>query len=136
MCPDLLPDTHDLDQKKRSQIALESLEAIESGTWVIGKISIEHLHSDSGDQINAIIGDLVLLEPYLNEKNADKPFEEKGGSYYDSQFKTARSVYKRDHETPNSFSIDKRARAMSERIYFKIDDSKVILIKLFEEKGY
>lgn len=126
---------HDPGQKKRAQIALETLEAIESGSWVIGKSSIEHLHPDSADRINANIGNLVLLEPNLNEKNADKPFEEKVGSYYDSQFKTARNVYKRYHETPNSFSIDKRARAMSERIYSKIDESKEALIKLFEEKG-
>ncbi|MBR6414601.1 MAG: DUF262 domain-containing protein [Bacteroidales bacterium] len=104
-------------QKKKTQIALETLESIESGSWNIAPYTIEHLYPDSDDRENANIGNLVLLEEKANSSNANKPFADKVDGYFDSRFQTARNVYKRYHQHPESFCIDTRAKAMAARIY-------------------
>lgn len=120
----------DISQKHRVQIALETLEAIESGSWTIETYTIEHLNPDSTDRKNANIGNLTLLEQNLNMGNADKPFSEKIDSYQDSRYKTTRNVYKRYHENPSSLNIDSRAKAMAKMIYNHIDTQKRALLSL------
>ena len=115
----------DISQKRRAQIALETLESIETGSWSIAPYTIEHLHPDSADRKNANIGNLVLLEENVNGKNAEKSFKEKVDSYQDSCFKTARNVYKRYHEKPESFDIDVRAQKMAEVIYKYIKENNL-----------
>lgn len=120
----------DTSQKRRAQIALETLEIIESGSQTLDAYTIEHLHPDSADIKNANIGNLVLIEPDINEKLADKPFAEKLTAYQDSRYKTARNIYKRYHDNSSSFSIDSRAKAMARRIYEYIDTQKNELLSL------
>ena len=96
----------DISQKRRVQIALETLESIESGSWNIASYTIEHLNPDSADRKNANIGNLALLEENINGNNADKPFKDKIDNYQDSVFKTTRNVYKRYHKEPEIFDKD------------------------------
>ena len=120
----------DITQKRRVQIALETLEAIESGSWNIETYTIEHLHPDSANRENANIGNLILLEESINLKNAAKSFADKVDSYQDSRYKTTRNVYRRYHSNPSSFDIDKRGKAMANRIYGFIDTQKDKLLSL------
>lgn len=120
----------DTSQKRRVQIALETIEAIESGSWVVGTYTIEHLHPDSADRKNANIGNLVLLETSINANNGSKEFAQKVESYQDSRFKTTRNVYKRYHEDPSTFNIEIRAKAMAKKIYEHIDTQKENLLSL------
>lgn len=121
----------DISQKHRAQIALETLEAIESGSWNIDAYTIEHLNPDSADRKNANIGNLALLEANANASNAAKSFAEKVDSYMDSRFKTTRNVYRRYHDNPSSFNSETRAKAMAKRIYDYIDTQKNTLSTLF-----
>lgn len=123
----------DISQKRRAQIALETLESIETGSWNFAAYTIEHLYPDSADRKNANIGNLVMLEEKANGKNADKTFMEKVGSYQDSGFKIARNVYKRYHENPQSLDIDVRAAKMSEVIYKYIKAKETELQSLLEK---
>lgn len=123
----------DTSQKHRAQIALETLESIETGSWNIAPYTIEHLHPDSADRKNANIGNLVMLEEKANEKNADKTFKEKVDGYQDSCFKTARNVYKRYHDNPDSFDIDVRAEKMAEVIYKFIKAKETALLSLIDK---
>ncbi len=123
----------DISQKRRAQIALETLESIETGSWNIAPYTIEHLHPDSADRKNANIGNLVMLEEKANGKNADKTFKEKVDGYQDSNFKTARSVYKRYHENPDSFDINVRAEKMAEVIYKFIKAQETALLSLLDK---
>lgn len=120
----------DSSQKRRAQIALETLESIETGSWNIAPYTIEHLNPDSADRKNANIGNLVLLESKCNEANDNKSFVEKIIFYQDSCFRTARNVYKRYHENPNSFKIEVRAEKMAEAIYKHIIAKKNELLRL------
>lgn len=120
----------DTSQKRRVQIALETLESIESGSWEMPPYTIEHLHPDSDGRENANIGNLVILEEKANGSNADKPFAEKIDSFMDSRFQTARNIYKRYHDHPEKFSIDTRAKAMAEKIYNHIINQETSLQKL------
>lgn len=122
----------DSSQKKRTQIALETLESIESGSWDIASNTIEHLLPDSEDRENANIGNLVLLEERLNSRNSNKHFADKVDSYMDSCFQTARNIYKRYHEHPENFKISSRSKAMAERIYCYIKDQEKSLQKLLQ----
>lgn len=123
----------DTNQKRRAQIALETLESIETNSWNIASYTIEHLHPDSADRKNANIGNLILLEEEANGRNGNKTFKEKVVSYQDSGFKTARNVYKRYHENPDSFDIDVRARKMAEVIYKYIKDKETSLLALLDK---
>lgn len=123
----------DTSQKRRAQIALETLESIETGTWNFCPYTIEHLNPDSDDRKNANIGNLVLLEQGKNENNGNKSFKEKINSYKDSGFKTARNVYKRYHKNPDSFKIPIRADKMAEKIYKQIREKENALLALLEE---
>lgn len=120
----------DSSQKRRVQIALETLEAIETGSWSIESYTIEHLNPDSADRKNANIGNLTMLEAEANDNNKDMSFIEKINSYQDSRFKITRNLYKRYHENPSSFNIDTRSRLMAEKIYSHIDKQKYILLDL------
>ena len=120
----------DSSQKRRAQIALETLEAIETGSWNFDAYTLEHLHPDSANRKNANIGNLVLLEESLNAHNAEKTFAEKVDSYQDSRYKTTRNVYRRYHDDPSSFNIDTRAQAMAKRIYDYIEIQKNNLLAL------
>lgn len=68
-----------------------------------------------------------------NGKNADKTFKEKVDGYQDSNFKTARSVYKRYHENPDSFDINVRAEKMAEVIYKFIKAKETALLSLLDK---
>lgn len=120
----------DSSQKRRAQIALETLEAIETGSWNIESYTIEHLNPDSADRKNANIGNLTLLEASANERNAAKLFASKVDSYQDSRYKITRNVYKRYHVTPTSFKIESRADAMAEKIYKYIESQEGTLLQL------
>lgn len=122
----------DISQKHRAQIALETLEAIESESWNIEPYTIEHLNPDSADRKNANIGNLVLLEQQLNSSNADKTFAEKVDSYQDSRYKTTRNVYRRYHDDPASFNIESRAKAMAKVIYTHMDSQRNALLSLLK----
>lgn len=123
----------DNSQKHRAQIALETLESIETGSWNIASYTIEHLNPDSADRKNANIGNLVLLEANANERNANKTFEDKVDSYQDSGFKTARNIYKRYHDKPESFDIDVRAEKMAKAIYNHIRSKEADLMRLLNK---
>lgn len=123
----------DNSQKHRAQIALETLESIETGSWNIASYTIEHLNPDSADRKNANIGNLVLLEANANERNANKTFEDKVDSYQDSGFKTARNIYKRYHDKPESFDIDVRAEKMAKAIYNHIKSKEADLMRLLNK---
>lgn len=110
------------------------MESIETGTWNLAPYTIEHLNPDSDDRKNANIGNLVLLEQRINEKNGNKSFIEKIDSYMDSGFKTARNVYKRYHENPDGFLINVRADKMAEKIYNQIREKENALLALLEKK--
>lgn len=120
----------DTSQKRRVQIALETLEAIESGSWTIEAYTIEHLNPDSADRKNANIGNLMLLEAGANERVGSLPFSQKVDSYQDSRFQTTRNVYKRYHEDPSSFNTDSRAKAMAKKIYNHMETQKNTLLEL------
>lgn len=123
----------DISQKRRVQIALETLESIESGSWNIASYTIEHLNPDSADRKNANIGNLALLEENINGNNADKPFKDKIEDYQDSLFKTTRNVYKRYHKEPEIFDIDLRAKKMAEVIYTHIKAKEISLLALLNQ---
>ena len=123
----------DISQKHRAQIALETLEAIETGSWNIATSTIEHLNPDSEDIKNANIGNLVLLETKANERNANKAFKDKVDSYQDSCFKTARNIYKRYYDKPENFNIDTRAQKMAETIYKHIKKKETDLLTLLDK---
>ena len=118
----------DTKQKHRAQIALETLEAIETGSWDIPKNTIEHLNPDSIDRVNASIGNLTLLEEKINGNLKDKPFAEKIDAYGDSNFKITRNIYQRYHSKPSTFVIDIRAKAMAKKIYEFMDSQKMMLL--------
>ena len=120
----------DSSQKHRAQIALETLEAIETGSWNIVPYTIEHLHPDSADRKNANIGNLALLEASINKINAAKEFASKVDSYQDSRYKTTRNIYKRYHENPASFRIESRTDAMAQKIYHYIESQERSLLQL------
>ena len=120
----------DSSQKRRAQIALETLEAIETGSWNIEPYTIEHLNPDSADRKNANIGNLTLLEASVNEKYAAKLFVSKVDAYQDSRYKITRNVYKRYHENPASFRIESRADAMAQKIYNHIESQERSLLRL------
>lgn len=124
----------DISQKHRAQVALETLESIESGSLYVPPYTIEHLNPDSEDRKNANIGNLVLLEEGANGKNANKPFKEKVERYQDSGFKTARNVYKRYHDNPDSLDVDVRAKKMAEAIYKHIETQKNVLLALLDKE--
>lgn len=124
----------DRNQKRRVQIALETLEAIETGSWDIASYTIDHLNPDSDDRKNANIGNLVLLESNYNEANANKSFKDKVDSFQDSCFKTARNVYKRYHDNPESFKIEVRSEKMAEAIFRHINAKKNALMELLDKK--
>lgn len=121
---------HDTSQKRRVQIALETLEAVETGSWNIAPYTIEHLNPDSADPKNANIGNLMLLEQKANENAGSLPFSQKVDSYQDSRYKTTRNVYKRYHEDPSSFNPDTRAKAMAKKIYAYMNTQKTSLLAL------
>lgn len=125
----------DTSQKRRAQIALETLESIETGAWNFAPYTIEHLNPDSDDRKNANIGNLVLLEQRINEKNGNKSLVEKIDSYMDSGFKTARNFYKRYHENPDGFIINVRADKMAEKIYNQIREKENALLALLEKNS-
>lgn len=120
----------DTNQKRRAQIALETLETIETGIWYFGDYSIEHLNPDSENRNNANIGNLVLLEPEINDKNGSKSFEEKVDSYQDSRFKIARNIYHRYHVAPHSLNIITRSEAMAKKIFENIISQRDSLLSL------
>ncbi len=124
----------DSGQKRRVQVALETLEAIEVGTWSAAPYTIEHLHPDSADRKSANIGNLVMLEIELNERNADKKFIDKVGVYQDSGFKTTRNIFKRYHEKPSELNIDVRATAMAKKIYNYISMQESKLLALLDKE--
>lgn len=124
----------DSSQKHRVQIALETLESIETGSWEIAPYTIEHLNPDSADRKNANIGNLVLLEADANERNANKAFNDKVDTYQNSRFQTARNIYKRYHENPESFNIDVRAEKMAEAIYKHIKSKEEALLLLLDKE--
>ena len=117
-------------QKKRVQVALSTLEAIETGIWETGEYTIEHLNPDSDSRENANIGNLVLLESNFNESNKDKPFAEKVETYVKSRFITTRNVYWRYKDTPSLFKIETRAKLMAERIYKELENVQQKLVSL------
>ena len=120
----------DSSQKHRAQVALETLEAIETGSWHIEPYTIEHLHPDSADRKNANIGNLTLLESRVNENNGGKPFASKVDSYQDSRYKITRNVYRNYHENPSAFNIDTRSELMAKKIYNHIESIKNSLLQL------
>lgn len=124
----------DISQKRRAQIALETLESIETGSWKMASYTIEHLNPDTEDRKNANIGNLVLLEEAANRNNADKAFKDKVDSYQDSCFKTARNVYKHYHEKPDTFDINVRAEKMAEVIYKHIKEKEINLLTLLNNR--
>lgn len=123
----------DYNQKRRVRTALETLEAIETGSWNIGDSTIEHLNPDSDDRTNANIGNLALLEESINGNLHNKPFSEKLEAYQSSNFRTTRNIYQRYHTNPSGFTIDSRAKAMAKKIYDFIDSQKQSLISLLQE---
>lgn len=123
----------DISQKHRAQIALETLESIETGSCSIASYTIEHLNPDSAARENANIGNLVMLELKANETNASKAFRDKVDSYLDSGFRTTRNVYKRYHDNPDSFNIEVRAEKMAETIYKYIKAKETALIALLDK---
>lgn len=118
----------DSSQKRRAQVALETLEAIETGSWDIAQYTIEHLNPDSADRKSANIGNLALLEESLNKKLDNKAFAEKVAAYQDSGFKTTRNVYRRYNGDPTKLSIENRAKAMAKKIYDYIETQKNSLL--------
>lgn len=120
----------DSSQKHRAQVALETLEAIETESWHIEPYTIEHLHPDSADRKNANIGNLTLLESRVNENNGGKPFASKVDSYQDSRYKITRNVYRNYHENPSAFNIDTRSELMAKKIYNHIESIKNSLLQL------
>lgn len=120
----------DISQKHRAQIALETLESIETGLWNIEPYTIEHLNPDSVDRKNANIGNLMLLEAKANENLGSKSFAEKVDSYQDSRYKTTRNVYKWYHDNPSSFNPDRRAIDMAKKIYDYMDTQKNTLLSM------
>ena len=120
----------DTSQKHRVHVVLETLEAIETGSWNIEPYTIEHLNPDSADRENANIGNLVMLEASINENNGVKPFADKVDIYQDSRYKITRNVYRRYHDNPSSLHIETRANAMAEKIFNHIEIQKNTLLQL------
>lgn len=104
--------------KERCKLVLLLLEELKSGERVLGDYTIEHALPDSGNQENALIGNLLLLEGKLNERCKDKTLKEKLPIYLESRFKTTRDFAKRYRNT--DFDIEKRIGFIADDLFSMI----------------
>jgi len=74
----------DSKMKERCRLVLVLIEKYISGRDVNVDVTIEHILPDSEGIDNAQIGNLLLLEPNLNRRCANKPIEEKYDIYNES----------------------------------------------------
>lgn len=111
---------HDKKNKQRAEIALTILEQIKSGRTDVPSFTIEHILPDSQDRANAMIGNLMPLEPNLNGLCKDKQLKEKVSTYLRSNFSTARNVANR--YTLNGINIESRGNVMANELYDEISN--------------
>ena len=73
---------------------------------------------DSTSADNALVGNMLLLEPRLNARCANKNLDEKLPIYMESNFATTRAFAKR--YSKKDFDIRSRTEHMSDRLYESI----------------
>ena len=100
------------------QITLEIIEQFISQKFGVSEYTIEHILSDSENEGNAHIGNLIPLEARLNEKCGNKSLEEKYEIYANSCFASARGI--RERYKDKQFSVQKRTEYLCKLIYNNI----------------
>lgn len=81
--------------KDQCKVVLEMLERQKDGNAQLEDYTIEHLLLDADNEVNAQIGNLVLLEEELNNSCGERPLAEKFQILRKSRFVTTRSVAER-----------------------------------------
>lgn len=104
--------------KDRCKLVIELLEEAETGCPVTTEYTIEHVLPDSASADNALVGNMLLLEPRLNARCANKKLDEKLPIYMESNFATTRAFAGR--YLKKDFDIRSRTEHMSDRLYESI----------------
>lgn len=105
------------DNRKKDQcrVVLELMESQLNPLAVLSDYSIEHVLPDSQDEENATIGNLLPLEPNLNEKCSDLPLEKKLEYYRRSHFALTRAFA--DRFSKKEFYPMNRTLYLSKYVY-------------------
>lgn len=105
------------DNRKKDQcrVVLELMESQLNPLAVLSDYSIEHVLPDSQDEENATIGNLLPLEPNLNEKCSDLPLEKKLDYYRRSHFALTRAFA--DRFSKKEFYPMNRTLFLSKYVY-------------------
>lgn len=101
--------------KDQCKVILELIESQKAKGRPIGKYSIEHILPDSEDERHASIGNLLMLEPELNERCRDMPLQEKLSIYRESSYATTRGFA--DRYSDKEFVIDDRTKFLARYVY-------------------
>lgn len=114
----------DSTTKRRTRIALQILEEIESNRNHFDDFTIEHINPDYENRDHANIGNLIPLEERLNARCKDKSPEQKLEIYLESNYRTARNIHARYNSDFSKFKIETRANHMASRIYQELSNIK------------
>lgn len=101
--------------KDRCKLVIELLEEAATGCPVSAEYTIEHVLPDAEGPASALVGNMIPLEPKLNNRCADKPLEEKLAIYAESNFATAR-YFARRYEQVN-FDVRVRTEHVAKKLY-------------------
>ena len=97
---------------------LEIIEVLHNSSIDINsmKSTVEHCFPDSLSEENSKIGNLILLEPEINELLRDKPIDQKIPYYEKSVFETPKMIA-REYRNGRTLDINKRASEIATEIF-------------------